>query len=80
MKLNYGKPISDKLSAALRWNLRDKDYEEIASKWGYRPATARAITYGNAAATTQNNALLHDLLKRALENCRDKGLTLINYA
>jgi cyanate lyase len=65
---NYGKPISEKLSAIIRRNSTKDDFANVASITGISFSTIRDVVYRTNSLTKTNSKAIRSLLNIAFEN------------
>ena len=71
MHFEFGKPISEKLSKALRSHISKNDIADIALISNVGTSTLRDVVYRRNSVTENNYKAVIDLTERALQNCHE---------
>lgn len=67
-KNDYGKPISEKLSAVLRRNTTKSDFANVATQTNISFSTIRDVVYRTNSLTKSNSVGIEVLIKTAFNN------------
>lgn len=77
MEFKHGKPISAKLSEALKTHISSSDRADISRLCNVSPSTLREVMYRNQSITENNETGIRMMVERALNNCKSMGKKFI---
>ncbi len=69
MKFEHAKPISEKLSEALKMHISNADRAELSIQSSVSVSTIRELMYRNISVTENNEPGLILMIETALANC-----------
>lgn len=75
---DYGKPISEKLSATLRRNATKNDFANIASRSNISFSTIRDVVYRTNSLTKSNSRAIKMLTRTAFKNSISQKIEVEN--
>lgn len=68
-KKDFGKTISQKLSAYIKTHTGKVDHAEVASELGVSPSTIRDVIYRTNVLTERSAPAIIEMMRRAIKNC-----------